>query len=102
MRGIAYIIILAACGNRLPAPAWHDEFDGPAGATFDRTKWIPDVGGDGNGNYERQFYTERANAALDGKGHLVITARAESDGLQCWYGPCRYTSARIKTKGLFA
>jgi beta-glucanase (GH16 family) len=87
------------------APVWRDEFDGPAGATFDRTKWVADTGGEGFGNKERQFYTTRPeNVALDGSGHLVITARAEPPvrAYSCWYGPCRYTSARLKTKGLFA
>jgi beta-glucanase (GH16 family) len=85
--------------------AWSDEFDGPAGASFDRAKWVADSGGSGWGNQEREFYTTRPeNIALDGDGHLVITARAEptNSNYSCWYGPCRYTSARIKTKGHFA
>ena len=83
-----------------PAPVWHDEFAGPAGASFDHTKWVADTGGHGFGNQERQFYTTRAeNVALDGDGHLVITARAEppSSAYQCWYGRCGYTSTRLKT-----
>jgi len=83
---------------------WQDEFDGAAGTTFDRTKWAPDLGGEGFGNQEREFYTTRPeNVALDGDGHLVITARAEppSSTDQCWYGKCLYTSARLKTVGLF-
>ena len=66
---------------------------------------MADTGGHGFGNQERQFYTTRAeNVALDGDGHLVITARAEppSSAYACWYGSCRYTSTRLKTKGLFA
>ena len=100
-------IALAACANLspLPSPVWRDEFDGPAGASFDRAKWVADTGGNGFGNQEREFYTTSAeNVALDGDGHLVITARAEppSSTYQCWYGRCRYTSTRLKTKGLFA
>src|SRR4029077_8038491 len=35
-------------------------------------------------------------AALDGQGHLVITARAVAEpAADCWYGQCRYTSARL-------
>jgi beta-glucanase (GH16 family) len=86
-------------------PVWSDEFDGPAGASFDRTKWTADVGGSGFGNQEREFYTTRPeNVALDGEGHLVITARAElpSPDFSCWYGSCRYTSARLKTQGLMS
>jgi beta-glucanase (GH16 family) len=98
---------LVACTDAGPAPGpvWHDEFDGPAGASFDRAKWTPDLGGQGFGNNERQFYTTRPeNVRLDGDGHLVITARAESPsaGYACWYGPCGYTSTRLKTQGLFA
>ena len=87
------------------APVWSDEFDGPAGASFDRSRWTADVGGMGFGNQEREYYTTRPeNVALDGAGHLVFTAVAEapSSGFQCWYGQCQYTSARLKTTGLFA
>ena len=84
---------------------WSDEFDGPAGSSFDRTKWTADTGGSGWGNQERELYTTRTeNIALDGNGHLVITALAEPADANdtCWYGRCRYTSARIKTAGLFS
>jgi beta-glucanase (GH16 family) len=83
---------------------WSDDFDGPTGSLVDPRKWVTETGGGGWGNQERQYYTTSANnASLDGSGHLVITARAEpaNSSLTCWYGPCRYTSARIKTKGLF-
>ena len=83
---------------------WSDEFDGPAGTAPDPKKWVHDVGGGGWGNHELQYYTPgNANAAMDGNGNLVITARAEpsSSPYQCHYGPCRFTSARIKTKGLY-
>jgi len=112
------LFALAACGETSPAPpaqtptpspssspVWSDEFDGPAGASFDRAKWTADTGGTGFGNKERQFYTTRAeNVALDGQGHLVITARAEpaSSTYGCWYGRCQYTSGRLLTKGLLA
>jgi beta-glucanase (GH16 family) len=100
-------IAATACSHIAPAPTpvWHDEFNGPAGASFDRALWAPDTGGKGFGNQERQFYTTRVeNVAMDGNGHLVITARAEpaSSSYECWYGKCLYTSTRLKTKGLFA
>jgi beta-glucanase (GH16 family) len=84
---------------------WSDEFEGPAGAPVDGTKWVAETGGQGWGNQERQYYTARAeNVSLDGSGHLVITARAEPPGAaySCWYGTCGYTSARLKTQGRFA
>ncbi|HSD31579.1 MAG TPA: glycoside hydrolase family 16 protein [Gemmatimonadales bacterium] len=100
----ALVGALLACAGSAPAPSivWQDEFDGPAGATFDHAKWTADTGGNGFGNQEREFYTTRAeNVSLDGNGHLVITARVDSGNI-CWYGPCLYSSARLKTQGVFA
>src|SRR5690606_41212048 len=59
--------------------------------------------GDNENNHERQYYTGGTrNAALDGQGHLVITARKENPANhQCWYGTCQYTSARLNTAGKF-
>jgi beta-glucanase (GH16 family) len=112
-------LTLAACGSAPPeasgpaptpvavqpptwALAWSDEFDGAAGAPVDGAKWVADTGGTGWGNRERQYYTPGVeNASLDGAGRLVITARAEppDSRRQCWYGACRYTSARLETRG---
>lgn len=111
---LALLVLGAACASVSPKNrdssgawtlSWSDEFDGPAGTSFDRTKWVADTGGQGWGNQEREFYTTRTqNIALDGNGHLVITAVAEpsSTSYSCWYGRCSYTSARIKTQGLFS
>jgi beta-glucanase (GH16 family) len=75
---------------------WSDEFDGAASASPDASKWTYDTGGGGWGNNELEYYTNRpTNVATDGQGHLVITLRAES------YMGSAYTSARIKTQGLF-
>lgn len=77
---------------------WQDEFAGAAGEAPDPTKWTFDIGRgqDGWGNQELQFYTDRPeNVALSGTSELVITARAED------YQGAEYTSARIKTQGLF-
>ena len=86
---------------------WHDEFDQPRDTPPDPAKWKFDVGGQGWGNQEYQYYTEeRANVACDGNSSLVITARqvdaATAPSLPCWYGPCRYTSARLLTEGKFS
>ena len=74
---------------------WSDEFNGAAGAALDSAKWTYDVGGNGWGNSELEYYTSgTANAAMDGNGNLVITAKNQSmSGMD-------YTSARIKTQGL--
>ncbi len=80
-----------------------DEFDGPAGSAVDGSKWQLETGDNVN-NHERQYYTGgNSNAALDGQGNLVITARKENPGnYQCWYGTCEYTSARLNTAGKFS
>ena len=85
---------------------WSDEFDGPAGAGIDTTKWRHDVGDGcaagicGWGNDEKEYYTDaRENAALNGYGQLMVVARRAPAGLTCHYGPCRYTSAKITTRG---
>jgi beta-glucanase (GH16 family) len=85
---------------------WSDEFDGAAGARVDVTKWGPDLGDGcssgscGWGNSEKEYYTDATeNVALNGQGQLAIVARPAPAGLVCYYGPCRYTSARITTRG---
>jgi Glycosyl hydrolases family 16/Malectin domain len=81
-----------------PRLIWSDDFSGPAGSPPDPRRWTYDVGGGGWGNDELQTYTRStANAALDGRGDLAITARRGVDG-----GPGGYTSARINTMGRFA
>src|SRR6266536_997495 len=82
---------------------WADDFNGPAGSAPDPGRWVHDTGGSGFGNNELEFYTNStSNAALDGNGHLVITARKENPaGYSCWYGSCQYTSARLLTSGKF-
>src|SRR4051812_26007884 len=61
---------------------WSEEFDGPANAPPDATKWRADIGDGcsvgicGWGNNEKENYTDdRENAALNGDGQLAITAR---------------------------
>jgi beta-glucanase (GH16 family) len=80
---------------------WDDEFNGTAGARPDAGKWQVIRGGGGFGNRELQYYTGRStNIALDGAGHLVVTALRERyagrDGVTR-----NYTSAAIQTKGRF-
>lgn len=78
---------------------WSDEFDGNSGNLPDATKWTYDIGTGTNGwgNQELEYYTKRTdNVKLDGNGNLVITAKKEN------YSGSAFTSARIKTKGLFS
>ncbi|MGW6897155.1 ricin-type beta-trefoil lectin domain protein [Streptomyces sp. NPDC054919] len=84
------------------ATTFSDDFNGPAGSAVDGSKWQIETGDNVN-NHERQYYTAgNSNAALDGQGNLVITARKDNPGnYQCWYGRCEYTSARLNTAGKF-
>lgn len=80
---------------------WEDNFTGATGQSPDAGKWAFDIGigpgNDGWGNQELQYYTNRPeNVALDGKGNLAITARSES------FGGRSFTSARLKTQGIFS
>ncbi|HMU45031.1 MAG TPA: glycoside hydrolase family 16 protein [Chitinophagaceae bacterium] len=75
---------------------WSDDFDGTSGSAPDAANWSFDIGNSGWGNSELQYYTNRSsNAALDGNGNLVITARTEN------FGGSGFTSARINTKNKF-
>lgn len=79
---------------------WSDDFNGATGVSPDAAKWNFDIGvgpnNDGWGNAELEYYTNRpVNASLDGNGNLAITARKEL------YSGSAFTSARIKTMGLF-
>ncbi|MEZ4631717.1 MAG: family 16 glycosylhydrolase [Deinococcales bacterium] len=89
---------------------WSEEFDEPAGTYPNSRFWTPEIGdgvaagNQGWGNAERQYYTDSPeNAATDGAGNLVITARAlaSDSGMECYYGPCEYTSARLISKDKF-
>jgi len=71
---------------------WSDEFNYKG--LPDSAKWSYDVGGNGWGNKELEFYTNRRleNARVE-DGKLIIEARKEKfEGME-------YTSARLLTKG---
>lgn len=71
---------------------WSEEFNYKG--LPDPSKWNYDVGGDGYGNNEAQFYTKNRleNARVE-NGNLVIEARKEN------WQKNKYTSARILTRG---
>ncbi|QFY05384.1 family 16 glycosylhydrolase [Nonomuraea phyllanthi] len=103
---IALVAPMAGTAAAAPAPGplvWSDEFNGAAGSAVDSSKWRFDIGGSGWGNNEQQYYTNSTrNAAMDGSGNLVITARRENPAnYQCHYGTCQYTSARLLTSATF-
>jgi len=71
---------------------WNDEFNYKG--LPDSSKWKYDRGGDGWGNNELEYYTEKNlhNARVE-NGRLIIEARKENKDDK------KYTSARLVTKG---
>lgn len=87
---------------------WSDEF---SGTEIDRSKWTFDIGNwiideNGNGitsgwgNNEKEYYTDSNENAFIDDGKLVIKAKQEQVTDQ--FGTYDYTSAKLKTKGLFS
>jgi beta-glucanase (GH16 family) len=108
-------LFLVAAGTFVQAPAqtsadnpvapqwaltWSDEFNGPEGAAVDASKWVTETGGNGWGNDELEYYTNRSQNAYQHDGNLVIKVLPEkytgADGVTR-----NYTSARLKTLGKF-
>jgi beta-glucanase (GH16 family) len=103
------LVSLPSCSNspsNTPAPppssvlTWSDEFSGTNGSFPDAGKWVVETGGKGWGNNELETYTKRTQNLHVQDGNLIITASKETytgtDGVTR-----QYTSARIKTAGLF-
>lgn len=82
-----------------------DEFNAEKNTPVDATKWTHEIGGKGWGNQELQYYTDSIeNSFHDGKGSLVIKVIEKDlpeDEFKCWYGKCKYTSARLVTNKKF-
>jgi len=74
---------------------WADEFNSPGSPSA--TNWAYDLGTGQNGwgNGEVQYYTNRTDNITIADGILKITAKKEN------YQGSNYTSARIKTQGLY-
>ena len=72
---------------------WSDEFNQSDGSALDAGKWNYELGGNGWGNNELEYYTASTNNARIEDGKLVIEARPEKVGGK------NYTSARLLTKG---
>jgi beta-glucanase (GH16 family) len=69
---------------------WSDEFD--KDGKPDQSKWDYITGGDGFGNGEEQFYTDRVENARVENGKMMIQGRKEE------YQNQHYTSARLFSK----
>jgi len=96
-------IISSACSKNVTEPedkdstgsegwqlVWSDEFDS---TSLDLNSWTRETGGNGWGNNELEYYTDREENSYLEDGNLVIKAMQES------YGGRSYTSARLKTQG---
>ncbi len=68
--------------------AWSDEF---SGKTLNTNNWNYEIGGNGWGNNELEYYTNSSNNSFLTSGCLVIEARNEV------FAGNSYTSARINT-----
>jgi beta-glucanase (GH16 family) len=92
LAGALFLAASAAAADPTWTLTWSDDFNGAANSAPDPTRWTYDQGGGGWGNGELETYTTTtANAFEDGSGHLVIQALNNGG----------YSSARIKSQGLF-
>jgi len=108
--GIGFLLLSCGGGAALQPPppvntgytlVWSDEFNGADGSAPDSSKWTYDKGGNGWGNSELECYTNLTQNAQIKGGNLVITAMHQP-AYACGDGTVRdYTSARLKTQGLF-
>lgn len=95
-----YHIFTTTKPGDIPPPAdftvlkFSDEFN--LDGAPDPAKWLYETGNNGGwGNQEKQHYTDRASNIKVQGGNLVITAKKEN------FSGSAYTSARIKTQGLY-
>lgn len=107
----AFIFVLSLCaaaqtvnpqsGDSKWTLVWSDEFNGSDGSAVDPSKWVLEVGGNGWGNDELEYYTNRIQNSYQEGGNLVIKVLQEkytgADGVTR-----NYTSARLKTQGKFS
>jgi beta-glucanase (GH16 family) len=77
--------------------SWSADFGKPGALN----KWSYYSGGNGFNLKQLQWY-DRSNVSVDKSGQLVISADKTGGGNVCWYGPCRYTSARMETIDSFS
>ena len=120
--GLFFLLLLAACGGEtavtpnptpsstptptftlIPPPTpewqrdgwtltWQDEFTAPE---VDLTNWMYELGGNGWGNAELQYYSNRSENSRIEEGNLIIEALEED------FMGKQYTSARMITKDRF-
>lgn len=89
---------------------WSDEFISneidPEKWTYDIGNWMVDENGKGIspgwGNNELEYYTDSPENSFIREGNLVIKAKKERRPITDEFGSYDYSSAKLKTKGLFS
>jgi len=89
---------------------WSDEFMtaeiDDSKWTYDIGNWIVDENGEGIspgwGNNEQEYYTDSPENSYIEDGKMVIKAQKEEEPITDQFGSYDYTSAKLKTKGLFS
>jgi beta-glucanase (GH16 family) len=79
---------------------WSDEFNAANGSAVDTSKWNHETGGNGWGNNELEYYTDRTSNSFQSKGSLVIKVLQENFTGEKNISR-EYTSARLTTKKSF-
>lgn len=75
---------------------WEHQFDGASNTPPDPSIWVHDVGGDGWGNNQLEYNSDRTDSVrLNGEGFLEIVAQRED------FEGNEFTSGRITTNGLW-
>merc|ERR1719161_341592 len=75
-------------------PVWSEEFNDERGdGSLNESRWVLTYSGSGNGNNEKQFYTERPDNLYIENGALKIVGKREG------FEGKGYTSGKITTRG---
>jgi len=93
---VCVVLLVTCCVDALVIPpgyqlVWSDEFNGKDGSPPNWSDWYAESGGDGWGNNELEYYTNRINNSYQFNGSLIIQALKED------YAGRQYTSARLDT-----
>lgn len=91
--------------TRVYQQIWSDEFNGPAGGSFDPATWAAQES-DGSayrnkgwGNNEREWYLGSLSTT-DGNGNLNLDATTNgASDYKCYYGQCEWLSSKLITLG---
>ena len=86
----------SAPSNPYTKLVWSDEFNGAAGSAPNPANWSPDSGGGCGDNTLSTNTASLANASLDGRGNLAISA------LPVPGVPAAYTSAQLDSNGHYS